>query len=541
MMGKSIQRGIEFGLTAGSLMLLAALLNWHYQLGLTRYFDVDEFAHLSWAYQIFSGRRPYVDFLFFFPPGFHLFLMPLFAFGGGIAPILAARVMAFIIFVALVGVTILLFWLVRRSWTAILVGAILAFLPIPFDKFLEIRPDTLAVLFAMTGMVCQTLVLQGTSLQLRKEVPWSLIAGICYGMSLLILPKTIPQVGVAVIVEALRAIRFPELKKFQFRESFNGLWNLLIGIFLPLVLFVLWTLTLGNIDQVWYSLTKLGLEANKISQSFIMMPDLFFYPNVTFYGAAGWNGGLVVNHAIWLVAIFVGIYRLVTPFLSVTPAHAGVQSKSKMTKKEVAAAGPPNKIWSEFLIAATFFTYVIFYVQIVPLKHTQYLIPIAVFIAFYAADAVDMLWRKTVELSKNHAHLLPTGVFFAVFILGSIRLMQVFISVNGPKRAWTNAETVKQLTMLYKTIPTTEYILDLTGETLYYKHPYVVCCTPFGQSAPYLSRPLPSLIQALEKTKTKYIFEGGVKRVTTILPADQAYITAHFLPSPTIGGLLIKK
>ena len=535
----------------GSTVLLAVLLNWHFQLGLTRYFDVDEFAHLSWAYQMFSGRRPYVDFLFFFPPGFHLFLMPLFAFGAGIAPILAARVFAFIVFVALVVVTMFVFWLMRRSWVAIVAGVFLAFLPMPFDKFLEIRPDTLAVLFAMVGLVYQILAVKGLAFTGQKMKPYFLCAGIFYGVSLLILPKTLPQVGVAVLIEALRAIRFPEFKK-QFRESFKGFWNLLAGISIPMLFFAFWTLSLGNIDQVWYSLTKLPVEANKISQTFIMMPDLFFYPNVTFYGAAGWGTGLVVNHAIWLVAIFVGIYRLVAPFLSVTPAHAGVQRKTKtskdwipafagMTNKESTPAGPPNEVWSELLIAVTFIIYIIFYVQIVPLKHTQYLIPIAVFIAFYAADAVDMLWRKSFELSKNYAHLLPTGVFFALFLLGSIRLMQVFIAVNEPKRAWTNADTIKHLTALYTTIPQTEYILDLTGETLYYKHPYVVCCTPFGQSAPYLSRPLPSLIQSLEKTNTKYIFEGGVKRVTTLLPGDQSYIAAHYLPSPTIGGLLVRK
>ncbi|MDP1722097.1 MAG: hypothetical protein Q8L37_02715 [Candidatus Gottesmanbacteria bacterium] len=516
----NVRQFISVILSFIAFCLLSILLYWHFQLGMTRYFDVDEFAHLSWAFQMFSGRRPYVDFLFFFPPGFHLFLMPLFAFGGGIAPIFAARIVQFGIFVLLVGVTMLLFWLMRRSWTAIVAGVILAFLPMPFDKFLEIRPDTLAVLFAMLGMVFHVLASQDMLLRGCKRVSCGMVAGFFYGISLLILPKTLPQVGVAVGIELLRAIRFPEFlsvrqagKKLEFRESFKGLAHLLAGMFLPISIFALWTLTLGNIDQVIYSLTKLGLEANKISQTFIMMPDLFFYPNVTFYGTAGWNAGLVTNHAMWLTAIFVGLYRLVTP----------------------------GRSWSEFLIASTFFVYVIFYVQIVPLKHTQYLIPIVVFIAFYAADAVDMLWRRSVELSKNHANLLPTGVFLALFILGSIRLMQVFVAVNSPKRGWTNADTIKQLTMLYKTIPTTEYILDLTGETLYYKHPYVVCCTPFGQSAPYLSRPLPALIEALQKTNTKYIFEGGVKRVTTLLPVDQAYIAAHFLPSPTIGGLLIRK
>ncbi|MBI5620910.1 hypothetical protein HY949_03965 [Candidatus Gottesmanbacteria bacterium] len=590
-----------------SCLLLFVLLRWHYELGLTRYFDVDEFAHLSWAYQMLSGRRPYVDFLFFFPPGFHVFLMPLFAFGSGVVPIIAARLVQFGIFAVLVGVTMLLFWLMRRSWVAILAGVFLAFLPMPFDKFLEIRPDTLAVLFAMLGMVFHILASQEQVLQPRKSRSCIMVAGIFYGISLLILPKTLPQVGVAVGVEFLRALRFPEFlpvrqagKKGEFRESFKGVWYLLVGLSVPFIFFAIWALTLGNIDQVLYSLTKLPVEANKISQTFIMMPDLFFYPNVTFYGAAGWSTGLIVNHAIWILAIIVGIYRLVAPFLAEkseiqhprSETDAGVASLPSMTSFWQASlqARPESscvsnfawslpralprgawnldnrsQVWSELLIALTFFVYVIFYVQIVPLKHTQYLIPIAVFIAFYAADAIDLFWQKIIEVTENCVNLLPTGsentmigrrvregvrnvtaaglfmLLFTLYSMGLWGLWRVFVTINTPKLAWTNADTVKQLTTLYKTIPTTEYILDLTGETLYYKHPYVVCCTPFGQSAPYLSRPLPALVQALEKTNTKYIFEGGVKRTTTLLPEDQAYIAAHFLPSPTIEGLLVKK
>ena len=479
---------MKFFLSLVSCLLLLVFLWWHWRLGLTRYFDVDEFAHLSWAYQMLSGRRPYIDFLFFFPPGFHLFLMPLFAFGGGVTPIIVARALAFVVFVLLVGVTMLLFWLQRRSWVAILAGVFLAFLPLPFDKYLEIRPDTLAVLFAMVGMVLQILASKGLTLRGRVR-PYQFLAGFFYALSLLILPKVLPQVGVAIAVLFL----------MNFGKKHHSFFPFLIGLVVPLFIFGLYALWLGNPDQVIYSLTKLPVEANKISQTFIMMPDLFFYPNTTFYGEPGWSMGLISNHAIWIIAIFMGAYRLVAP-----------------------------RGWSEFLIAATFFVYALFYVQIVPLKHTQYLIPIAVFVAFYAADAVDMVWQKS-----------KAAVFMGFPIL-AIGLYQTFLLVNTPKLAWTNADTIKELTTLFRTIPTTEYILDLTGQTIYYKHPYVACCLPIGQSAPYLSRPLPSLAQALEKTKTKYIFEGGLTRTNTLLPDDQAYITAHYLPHPVIAGLLVR-
>ncbi len=474
-----LQKTIVILLSLVSCCLLFFFLWWHWRLGMSRYFDVDEYAHLSWAYQMLSGRKPYVDFLFYIPPGFAVFLMPLFAFGSGVTPILAGRVFAFVVFVLLVSVTMFLFWLMRKSWIAILAGVFLAFLPLPFDKFLEIRPDTLAILFAMVGMV----------LQIKGKFRWS---GIAYGLSLLILPKTLPQVGIAIVVAVFTKNARP----------------LLWGLVMPLVVFGLWTLSLGSIDQVIYSLFKLPGEALKISRTFIMMPDLFFYPNTIFYGEAGWGTGLIANHAIWIIAIFVAAYRLVAP----------------------------GKSWAEFLIASTFFTHVFFYIQIVPLKHTQYLIPIAVFVAFYAADAVDMVWQKA-----KHANLLSTGIFLTIFFLASIWLWWVFVAVNTPKLSWTNADTMKDLTTLYQTIPVSEYILDLTGQTIYYRHPFVACCIHFGQSAPYMTRPLPSLTEALEKTRAKYIFEGGLKRTNTLLPADQTYIAAHYLPHPEIAGLLVRK
>ena len=84
---------------------------------------------------------------------------------------------------------------------------------------------------------------------------------------------------------------------------------------------------------------------------------------------------------------------------------------------------------------------------------------------------------------------------------------------------------------LYKTIPQTEYILDLDGRTLYYPNPYYVCCLPFGQHEPFLSRPLPSLVDALERTKTGYVYEGELKRIQTLSPVNQAYIYRNYTPS----------
>ncbi|OGG30382.1 hypothetical protein A2973_05650 [Candidatus Gottesmanbacteria bacterium RIFCSPLOWO2_01_FULL_49_10] len=511
-----------------SCTLLFVFLWWHYRLGMRRYIDVDEFAHLSWAYQLVSGRRPYVEFLLFFPPGFHWFLSPLFWFWAGTGPLLAGRFVAFLLFVLLVAMTVYLFWIVRRSWTAVIAGIILAFLPLPYDKFLEIRPDTLATLLAIGGMVCQIIwmqkITQGHDLSHRR---WHFlsIAGFLYGLSLFVLPKTLPQVVVAAIVFVSFAVWKKNCKYRGDRApSPKRLWRVgdndkyisfpfLVGLGLPLFVFGLWALKLGNLDQVVYSLTKLPVEANKISQQFIMMPDLFFYPNSIFYGAGGWVRGLLVNHALWVLAIFVGIYRFVTPFM------------------EKGRAG----FWEEILISGTFIVHIMFYIMIVPLKHAQYLIPIAVFVAWFAADSVYILWTR---MRKTQ---IGTTLFVAIYLAGLIYLFVVNQEIETPKLAWTNKETLVGMEKLFTTIPVSEYILDLDGRTTYYRHPYPVCCLPFGQFAPYLSHPVPSLSEALEKTQTKYIFEGDLKRTSTLLRQDQAYVLAHYLPHPEIAGLLVRK
>ena len=234
-----------------------------------------------------------------------------------------------------------------------------------------------------------------------------------------------------------------------------------------------------------------------------MQPDLFFYPNTTYYGTAGWSRELVANHTVWLIGLGVGIYRFFTK-------------------------------WDEWLISGTFIISVVSFVYLYPLRHAQYLIPVAVFVAFYAADAIVLLWQKV------HKNNLGQKVFFVGFIAMIVGMFIVYTSVNSPKLAWTNTETLSDMRALWKYIPKDAYVLDLDGRTLYFKDPYYVCCLPFGQYEQYLSRPLPSLPHALEDKNVLYIYEGQLGRVNTLSAADQAYIRAHYQPDVAIPGLLLR-
>lgn len=480
--------------------VLLIFLWWHGKLGMVRYFDIDEFAHMHWSYQMFRGEKPYIDFLFFFPPGFHLFLAPLYFLGSGVTPLILGRLVSFGIFGALTGTIMCLFWVTRRSWVFAFAGLLLAFLPIPFDKFLEIRPDTLATLMVAMGIVFQVLWHKSPNTSFWYAVSM----GFCYGLSIIILPKTIPSVLLSTVLW-LCVVWF-EMKK-------KNWWPYVFGLTVPLGVLGIWLSTFGNISLVWYSLTKLPLEANRISQNFPMRSDLFFYPNEVFYGIGGWSGGLLVNHALWFIAIFVATLRLFTPLF----------------KKDY------STVWSEILIASQFFLSLVVYNYLVPLKHTQYLIPASVFVAYYVADLVNDIWNR---VKQNR---MRTIVFASIYTIFLIFLVRINGSTQSPKLSWTNTKSLKDLEKIYALIKPSDSVLDLDGRTIYYKNPYYVCCITFGQFSGYLTRPLPSLIQALEQTKATYIYQGELGRVSALAPGDASYIRSRYVPSSMGETLLVRK
>ena len=247
------------------------------------------------------------------------------------------------------------------------------FLPLPKDKFLEVRPDNLVMFVGLIAMICQIGWMEKNTKNLAF---W---AGIYYGLSLIILPKIMPQIIVACLVALF------------FRRH---LGTFVIGLVVPLVGFFLFQVgiakNMGEISTLWYSLTTLPFEVNKIAQQFPMQPDLFFYPNSTYYGVGGWSLGLIANHGIWIIGLLMGSVGLVTSYRP-----------------------------KDFLISGTMFLYILTFMYGYPLRHAQYLIPIAVFVSLYVADGVEHVW--------NHvkAHAIYRGLFLGLCVV-SVFLAGVF-------------------------------------------------------------------------------------------------------------------
>ncbi len=509
-MKSTVLRLVPLLLSIVTALFLVLILIGKFHLGQIRYFDADELAYLHWAHNVFLGRRPYLDFFFYIPSLFLWFLAPLYFVVHGISILAASRVVAWSVFVGMTIVAGALFCTLRqpknraeRLWSFVIPGFILSFLPLPADKMLEMRPDTLAVLVSLVGLLFQLWWIE----QGKKK--WALWSGICYSVSLLILPKTMPLVAVATLVALGVQVHAP--------KNDRSLRVFFLGLGIPLGLFGLYVLgisrNLSDIQTIWYSLTILPFEVNRIGQQFPMQPDLFFYPNTVYYGVGGWSRGLIANHIVWTCGLLFGMGRLVTPVFG-----------SKDTRG----------VWKEILVAAALLAYIVTFMYGYPVRHAQYLIPIAFFVSLYAADLVLAIWRT-----------LRTPGWSIIFALGYSALLvgswYIYTEVNTPKMGWTNAVDVQTLSFALQTIPKDDYVLDLVGATIYFRDPYYGCCLPFGQYSPYLSKPLPSMAQALANTHTSFIYQGRLFRVHDVSLEDQQFITRHYKTYPSDPSWFIQK
>lgn len=490
--------------------LLGYLLFWRYRVSVTRLFDIDEFSYMHWTAQVARGERPYVDFISYFTPGFMWAFAPIFwIYGVSVNVFTAARSVSFVIFLGILGSLGYLYGITRGWRWALLPVVILAFLPMPYDKFLEIRPDNLATLLALIGVIGEVIALMGKSRGAGSRYAgkkiWWLVSGFAYSASLFVLAKTLPIVAVGAGIAVLSA--WKDRKKFLF---------FLLGLLGPWVLFFSGAAVFGHFSAVWYSLTTLPLEVSKSAVNYHMEANLFFYPNDWFYGlpaqAGGITLGLIVNHAIWIVALVVGTYRLVTPI--------------RDSKK--------NNTLIELLVAGVFFVSIAAYVKFFPLKHSQYLIPIAVFVAYFAADGLENFFDW----------LIHAGGFasFGIIFLGFAYILVVVMKqVNTPKLKASMSGQLNEISALIRVIPLPARVVDLEGRMVFWPDGYPISSLPFDGFLSYVSRPPESLNEYLAKHPAEYIYDGDSNRMATLTTENLAYIRAHFAPVREFGGRLWKR
>lgn len=508
---KKIGQYLEYLLWIISVGVLLLLCIDKLRYGLIRYFDVDEFAYLHWSHNVFVGRLPYRDFLSYLSPGYFYVLAPLYFFIHGVGILSAGRIVAFAAFMMLICITMLIFWRVRKSWMAILAGCILVMLPIPSDKFLEIRPDALLMACALVGMWFLIRALeQSKSNASRMLFYWS---GFWYSISLLLLFKAVPMVTIAVLVIVCW---WGSGGKAVWKERLMLSMYFVAGLCTPCLVFVAWLVVnmpgVSQLDTVFYSLTRLPLEVNRIGELYAIQPYQFFYPNPTFYGADGYTMGFIVNHIVWFIGLCTGCVRVVTPFI------------------------PRGKkgAWAEVLIGGSFVLSIVTFIYGYPMRNAQYLIPTAVFVAFYAAD----FWFAVTQGVSR----VPLGKVLCTLV--TVVLLIFLVDVNNevlqPKFRLSNTSDYAVLSRALTHIPKDAYVFDLVGATVYFRDPYYASAIPFGQWIPYMSRALPSVSDALIQTNTVYVFKDKLDRLSTLPKKDVQYIYATYQPSSDNPSVYVK-
>lgn len=487
--------------------LLLYLLLGRLTLGLNRYFDVDEYAHLHYAYNYSQGLSPYTDFFYIFPPFFLIILSPLWVlFSNPITVLIEARILIFIFFLLLLIMVYFLSRLTHSRGVSLWGVILLAFLPIPYDKLLEVRPDLPAVFFSFLGMY---LLLRGVGREGKKKGFnfFLLLSGICYGIGVGIVPKTLfflPSVFLTFVF-LWWVSRFSQ-------KILKELVVWLAGLSIPLFVILVMIVATGEPYHAFLLMTKVPSQASKLlseiyNHSFYMFPSLFFHPNQTYYGMGGiYNPQYIINLSIWIIASIWVILRVVGFY-----AEEGITRQTRV-----------------LLIGSTFLFNYLGFTQFFPMKHAQYLIPLVPFVAYYMADfLLTVVCKVQIYIKRGWVNIVFVLLFSSLIVWATE-------AMNRPKSWWSNTKDLENIKSIVTTIPPNTYLFDLTGMSLVYKDPYYICCLPYGQYLGILGK-LPSLPESLQKTKTKYVFN---LRFDTLPPEDRQYILETY-PVKMLGDLMM--
>ena len=463
----------------------------HYRLSIVRYFDMDEFMYPHWAHNIFIGSLPYRDFFVIVPPVYLLFLVPTFWFFHGSQALVADRILSYGVAVGM-GLSLgALFYQLRRSWIAVAAPLVLALLPLPQDKFMEIRPDNLAIVFVISGFA---VLIAG--LRTKKKL-YSFLSGLLLGLSCLTLQKMFPMAGIAIIIVFIDAF------SKRILVFIRSVLPFFVGFGFPFLIFFTWALSTGSWTNAWYDIINAPFEIIKLNPYIGAQPDFYFHPNSLYYGLGGITAGYVANLALWSIAICMAVLRLII----------------------LPWSGNKKNMIPELLINISFLSGVLLFIYKVPFRYSQYLIPSGVFVAFYVTDVLYFLWQK---LNWQTGGVLLFGFLYVLGLLFSWKLFDIY---TMPKFAWDNRNALKKIDYLVQIIPKEAYVMDLEGRSTYFKDPHYACCLPYGQFASVISRPFPSVASALQRTKTRYIYQAENNRINFQLPSDQEFIKSNYTPT----------
>ncbi|MCJ7740653.1 glycosyltransferase family 39 protein [Candidatus Microgenomates bacterium] len=475
---------LEKGLIVLQVVLLGIFFYWIFRYAMNRYFDSDEFAHLYWSHRLVLGERPYTDFFYFMPPFFLYTLLPLFKISGQSALILLlGRGLAFGIFLLTSAVLFFLIKEIKNGKVALLTVLVFVFLPIPSDKWIEIRPDGLSILLSLSGMYFLVKSIK------KGKFRNFFLSGLFYAVAIGISPKMVFFLIAAVGVMILNRKNFIMLAR-KYSSFF-------LGFLIPVVAICILLFSYGDFGKAILLMTKIASEASKtLGMRFPISVNFLFYPNDTYYGTYGYSLQWTLNLIIWFVGAIWGVISLVS---------SGAEEKRE-------------NILIKLLVASSFIISFIAYIKIFPLKHEQYLLPLSPFIAYYFADLVMAISTK-VKFRKLGLMILIVLIFLAGKDLYRRKLQ------------WKN-QGLSYYAEIYNKLPRGAAVVDLTGESIFTKSGYYFCCIPYGQYESALLFKYPKLEDSLREKQVKYIYVSGPGRLAVIPLYQASLIRQYYLFDP---------
>lgn len=481
----------------GFFLLVAALIGgflfvW-FQVGLWKWIDEDEFAHLHAAWLVSQGQLPYRDFFYFYSPVILLLLGPILLLGQSFVTVYAARLLMLLVSLATLGLIFLLGKSLRNARVGALAVLTAAVLPVWLEKAVEIRPDNPALLFYLVGLI---LAVAGWRQRNQKMLIGS---GAMLGLAAITILKM--AFGALALGFVFFMLLFKE-RKSVFRLA---LWWAagFAGVFLAfgLVLFAF-----GVLSEGIYSIFQLPREVFSAYGWQFYQPNVGFeHNNPALFGGFGKNISYLTNVLVWGMALF---------WLALLGVLRGF-GKAESRHELVIFIGPPVTLFGAAIIFLYNMSLLQYFLPLVPL--------IAISFADFSLTVFD--WLKV-----NFRPLAYVG--FALLLLV---FYAAFWKVAPRKYIWRESlvdlELLKDISAISQ--PDDPWF-DMTGRALFRPDGYYVCCAGFPLFAGFLSRPLPNFTDSLIANQNKFIIGGH--RINLLSVEERGFLAENYLPLVVLEG-----
>lgn len=467
-----------------------------FKSGYAYVFDNDELNHAQLIFLYANGSRPYLDiYNSVYSPLFGWFLLPIYQLlGFTFSTLYMTRYVMIILFAIRVIVSFVMVYRVFGRRIAYLFVAMFLLDPFVIFSSMQARPDNLMMTVYSVGLLFYVRAI------LRPSTRGMFIAASCMALSLLILPKLVPSIGIII---AATIIFFSIKKKPAYILS--GLFGFLV----PLVLFSFYFLVHGSFEEM----IKQSLFEAKAAYSYfsIMVPLGNFYipDNFYIYGSMG-------KPLTWFYAWFLPFGASIGIFITI---------QHYLERHSIDQAGMLKIILGITLLVQWG---VLFFLQVVFMQHY---LPISWLYGVFAAVFIDSILTMTSRYRTGH---IATSLLLFIVCM---TLVHTSVKANNARSYVNSTELINRVTKRWQQIPEGTYTFP---NYLFRPSMYPITYGYFiGNVPPVILNRLPPITARIEEYDVQYLLVDDY--LMGKLPAPvRTYITAHYARVPGDNELMVR-